>query len=225
MSKKRPYRIKVEGEYALFSRPETKAEPLSYPIMTPTAAVGLLEAIYWKPEFDWVIKSIEMLKSVQYADFTRNYIKEKQRAGKRIVAKQVRVQSHQAVLKNVAYVIECDLKLSSHATDNIGKYCSQFERRIDVGACFQQPFLGIREFIADFCWAGEKDKAHCDYRQCGLMPWKINYIPDLGGKIVWRDRITREYVRGRAETEWFEAEINRGRLVERGKQCLKSYSS
>lgn len=223
MNRKRPYRIKVAGEYAMFSRPGTKAEPLSYPIMTPTAAIGLLEAIYWKPEFDWIIKSIEMLNPVQYANFTRNYIKEKQKVGKSIIAKQVRVQTHQAVLKNVAYVIECDIKLRSHATDDIKSYYDQFERRMDVGACFQQPFLGIREFIADFSWA-EEYQVHSDYRQCGLMPLKINYIPDPDGKIVWRDRVTREYVRGRAETEWFEAEIDEGKLVEKGKKCLKSYS-
>ena len=225
MKNNRPYRIKVEGEYAMFSRPGTKAEPLSYPIMTPTAAIGLLEAIYWKPEFDWIIKSIAMLNHVEYANFTRNYIKEKQKLGKSIIAKQARVQSHQAVLKNVAYVIECDIRLRNHATDNIGKYCEQFERRMDVGACFQQPFLGIREFIADFSWAEANYNVHSDYRSCGLMPWKINYIPDPDGKIVWRDRVTREYVRGRAETEWFEAEIDEGKLVEKGKKCLKSYSS
>lgn len=224
MKKKRPYSIKVAGEYAMFSRPGTKAEPLSYPIMTPTAATGLLEAIYWKPEFNWVIKSIEMLHPIEYVSFTRNHIKEKQRVGKRIFAKQIRVQAHQAVLKNVAYIIKCDIQLCSHGTDNIGKYCDQFERRIDRGACFQQPFLGIREFIADFSWAEQDYKPHCDYRQCGLMPLKINYVPDPDGKIQWRDRVTREYIRGRAETEWFEAEIRQGKLLERGKECLKSYS-
>lgn len=212
MNRKRPYRIKIEGEYALFSRQETKAEPLSYPIMTPTAARGLLEAIFWKPEFDWKILAIEMLKPVQYANFTRNHIKEKQRPNKRIFASEMRVQTHQAVLKDVAYVIECDIQLCSHATENIGKYCDQFERRMDAGGCFQQPFLGIREFIADFTWADEKDSSYPDYRNCGLMPFKIHYIPDPNGQIQWLDRSSRQYVRGRAVTEYFNAEIKNGRL-------------
>lgn len=213
MNRQRPYRIKVEGEYALFSRPETKSEPLSYPIMTPTAAQGLLEAIFWKPEFDWKILAIEMLKPVQYANFTRNHIKEKQRPNKRIFASEMRVQTHQAVLKDVAYIIECDIQLCSHVTENIGKYCAQFERRMDVGGCFQQPFLGIREFIADFAWVDRKDSPYPDYRNCGLMPFKIHYIPDPKGNIQWLDRANRQYVRGRAVTEYFNAEIQQGRLV------------
>jgi len=212
ISYKRPYRIKVTGEYALFSRPETQAEPISYPIMPPTAAEGLLEAIFWKPEFDWLILAIEMLEPVQYTNFTRNHIKERQRYGKRLIVNEMRVQTHQAVLKKVAYIIECDLRLRPHATDNIASYCEQFERRIDSGGCFQQPFLGIREFIADFCWADENEKIWADNRDCGRMPLKINYIPDPNGHIQWRDRVTREYVRGRAETEWFDAYIKNGRL-------------
>jgi CRISPR-associated protein Cas5d len=209
---KRPYRIKVKGEYALFSRPETQAEPISYPIMPPTAAAGLLEAIFWKPEFDWRILAIEMLEPVQYANFTRNHIKERQRPGKRLFANEMRVQTHQAVLKNVAYVIECDIELRSDLTDNIGKYCEQFERRMDSGGCFQQPFLGIREFMADFTWASDEDRPWADQRECGRMPLKIHYVPDPNGHIQWRDRVTRQYVRGRAETEWFDAHIQNGRL-------------
>jgi CRISPR-associated protein Cas5d len=212
MQQKRPYRIKVKGKYALFSRPETQAEPLSYPIMTPTAATGFLEAIFWKPEFDWRILAIEMLEPVQYANFTRNHIKERQRPGKRLFANEMRVQTHQAVLKDVAYVIECDIELRSDLTDNIGKYCEQFERRINSGGCFQQPFLGIREFMADFTWASDEDRPWMDNRDCGRMPLNIHYIADPDGHIQWRDRVTRQYVRGRAETEWFDACIQNGRL-------------
>jgi CRISPR-associated protein Cas5d len=219
MGHRRPYRIKVKGDYALFSRPETQAEPLSYPIMPPTAAEGLLEAIFWKPEFDWRILAIEMLEPVQYANFTRNHIKERQRPSKTIIAKEMRVQTHQAVLRKVAYVIECDINLRSHATESIAKYCEQFERRMDSGGCFQQPFLGIREFIADFTWADDRDP-WADTRDCGRMPLKIHYVPDPNGRIQWRDRVTRQYVRGRAETEWFDAEIRAGRLVEKSKNCL-----
>lgn len=220
MSHKRPYRIKVSGDYALFSRPETQVEPLSYPIMPPTAAEGVLEAIFWKPEFDWQILAIEMLEPVQYANFTRNHIEKRQRPGKRLFANEMRVQSHQSVLRKVAYVIECDIQLRSHATENVGKYCEQFERRMDAGGCFQQPFLGIREFMANFAWADESDRPWTDNRDCGQMPLKIHYVPDPNGSIQWRDRVTRDYVRGRAVTEWFDAEIRQGRLVERGQRCL-----
>jgi CRISPR-associated protein Cas5d len=225
MSHKRPYRIKVSGEYALFSRPETQVEPLSYPIMPPTSAEGLLEAIFWKPEFDWQILAIEMLEPVQYANFTRNHIEKRQRLDKRIIAtnEKMRVQTRQAVLKKAAYVIECDIQLRPHAaeTETIGKYCDQFERRMDAGGCFQQPFLGIREFMADFVWAEAGDRPWADNRDCGQMPLKIHYIRDPNGSIQWRDRVTREYVRGRAVTEWFDAEIRQGRLVERGQNSLR----
>ena len=226
MSHQRPYRIKVAGEYALFSRPETQAEPLSYPIMPPTAAEGLLEAIFWKPEFDWHILSIAMLEPVQYANFTRNHIAKRQRPGERYFAwdpdskKSRRVQTRQAVLKDVGYVIECDIQLRSELTDNIGKYCEQFERRVDSGGCFQQPFLGIREFIADFAWADDEERPWPDNRDCGRMPLKIHYLPDPNGRIQWRDRVTRQHVRGRAETEWFDAEIKAGRLVEKSRDSL-----
>lgn len=186
--------------------------------MTPTAAEGLLEAIFWKPEFDWQVLAIEMLEPIQYANFTRNHIKEKQKPGERYFVwesnpkKSRRVQTRQAVLKKVAYIIECDIRLRPHATDNIAKYCEQFERRMNSGGCFQQPFLGIREFMADFCWAEEKDRPWADNRDCGRMPLKINYIPDPNGDIQWSDRVTREYVRGKAETEWFDAYIRNGRL-------------
>jgi CRISPR-associated protein Cas5d len=186
--------------------------------MPPTAAEGLLEAIFWKPEFNWHILAIEMLEPVQYANFTRNHIKKKQRPDERYFVwesdpkKSRRVQTHQAVLKKVAYIIECDIRLRPHATENIAKYCEQFERRMDSGGCFQQPFLGIREFMADFCWAKGDEHIWADNRDCGRMPLKINYVPDPNGHIQWRDRVTREYVRGRAETEWFDAHIKNGRL-------------
>ncbi|APB33682.1 CRISPR-associated protein, Csd5d family [Gloeomargarita lithophora Alchichica-D10] len=209
---RRPYRIKVTGEYALFTRPEVKAEPISYPIMTPTAAEGFLEAIFWKPEFRWLVLAIEMLQPVQYTNFTRNYIKDKQTPNKTIIANEVRVQTHQAVLKKVAYIIECDIQLLPHANDNIAKYCEQFERRMNSGGCFQQPYLGIREFIADFSWASCEDKAWADNRDCGRMPRKIRYIPDENGSIQWQDPVTQKYVKGRAETEWFNAVITNGRM-------------
>jgi CRISPR-associated protein Cas5d len=200
------------GDYALFTRPEVKAEPISYPIMTPTAAEGLLEAIFWKPEFRWLVLAIEMLKPVQYTNFMRNHIKDKQTANKTIIANEVRVQTHQAVLKKVAYIIECDIELLPHAKDKIGKYCEQFERRMDSGGCFQQPYLGIREFMADFCWAQETDIPWTDNRDCGRMPRKIRYVPDENGSILWQDPVTRQYVKGRAETEWFDAKIINGRM-------------
>ena len=217
---KRPYRIKVKGDYALFSRPETQVEPLSYPVMPPTAAEGLLEAIFWKPEFDWKILSVEILEPIQYVNFTRNHLEKRQRPGKRIFANDMRVQSHQSVLRTVTYIIVCDLKCRPHVTDSVGKYCDQFERRMDTGGCFQQPFLGIREFIAEFSWDDNLQERQLINRDCGRMPLKIHYIPDSNGRITWRDRVTRNYVRGHAVTEWFDAEIREGKLVERRRDTL-----
>ncbi len=145
--------VHVSGPLACFTRPEFAAERVSYPVITPTAAVGLLSAIFWKPEFDWQIREIWVLNPIKWLSMTRNEVKDRASVGQsRIVATDpsTRVQRHSLCLSDVAYVIFARQVLRSHATDPVGKYRDQFDRRIDRGGCFSRPYLGLQEFHTEF---------------------------------------------------------------------------
>jgi|SRR5579884_581527 len=143
--------VRVWGDYACWTRPEMKVERVTYPIMTPTGARGVLEAIFWKPEFSWRIHEVDVLKPVQYLSLTRNEVS--QRASPTVPSieiTQARTQRHALVLRDVAYVIRAQIVLRPHATDDVAKYRDQFRRRIERGACAHRPYLGTREFPAFF---------------------------------------------------------------------------
>jgi CRISPR-associated protein Cas5d len=143
--------VHVSGPVACFTRPEFAAERVSYPMITPTAAVGLLSAIFWKPEFDWRVSEIWVLNPIKWLSITRNEVSA--RASSRqegIVASEARVQRHSLCLSDVAYVIFARPVLRAHATDPVAKYRDQFRRRVERGACFARPYLGLQEFHADF---------------------------------------------------------------------------
>jgi CRISPR-associated protein Cas5d len=156
--------VKVEGKYGLFTRPEFKTERVSYPVPTPGAARGLLENIFWKPEFSYQIREIWVLEPTQYVSLLRNEINKHQLASTAKGWEKAdgtgnfyaddtednRVQRHALCLKNVAYVIFADIILKSHANADIAKYQAQFRRRVEKGQCFNQPYLGTREFSAQF---------------------------------------------------------------------------
>jgi CRISPR-associated protein Cas5d len=143
--------VHVAGPLACFTRPEFAAERVSYPVITPTAAVGLLSAIFWKPEFDWRVSEIWVLRPIEWTSITRNEVKVRastRQAG--IVASEARVQRHSLCLRGVEYVIFARPVLRRHATDPVAKYRDQFRRRVERGACFSRPYLGLQEFQADF---------------------------------------------------------------------------
>jgi CRISPR-associated protein Cas5d len=143
--------VRVEGYFACWTRPDMKVERVTYPVMTPTGARGVLEAIFWKPQFKWVVRKIVVLKAVRYLSLTRNEVN--QRASRRtpgINILDARTQRHAIILRDVAYVIHADIKLQPSATDDVAKYRDQFRRRIERGACAHRPYLGTREFCAFF---------------------------------------------------------------------------
>ncbi|GII96709.1 type I-C CRISPR-associated protein Cas5 [Sinosporangium siamense] len=150
----------MEGPYACFTRPEFKTERLSYPVMTPSAARGLLEAIFWKSEFDYRIEQIDVLKPIRWTSIRRNevssmltmnWIREAMAdISVRFDAETDRDQRNMVCLRDVAYRIHAQVDLRPHATDPEAKYRDQFRRRVTRGACFSQPFLGVREFSASF---------------------------------------------------------------------------
>lgn len=161
-------RIKVTGNFACFTRPDLKVERMSYPCMTPSAARGILEAILWRPEFQWYVRKIIILNPIQFTSLKRNEIKKKQ--GKEpidITDMRNRVQRNSIVLKDVAYIIEASVFVDDALIDKtknsehpitVMKYRTMFERRVKKGQCWHQPCLGTREFAADFSYPDEQDK-------------------------------------------------------------------
>ncbi|MGI5927675.1 MAG: type I-C CRISPR-associated protein Cas5c [Thermacetogeniaceae bacterium] len=199
----REFVVEVWGDFACFSRPETKVERLSYPVMTPSAARGVLDAIYAKPiEFTWRVSKIEVLKPIQFIALRRNEVKDKisertvRSASKKggelepIVVDATRemygtdakgrTQRQTIALKNVRYRIHACIKPRPGMDNRIRSITSQAERRLQGGKCFYQPYLGCREFTGYFSPSqGEKDpiKENID------LGWMLYDVFDL-------DRVT-----------------------------------
>ena len=152
MEYSQPVRVHVWGERACFTRPEMKVERVSYPVMTPSAARGVLEAIYWKPEFTWQVRSIEVLKPIRYFSMLRNEVKAlaSYRVREPMTIETTRAQRHTLGLRDVAYVINADVIVKPGVDEDPAKYRDQFRRRVEKGRCFHRPYLGCREFGAYF---------------------------------------------------------------------------
>lgn len=156
-------RIEVWGEYACFSRPEMKTERVSYDIITPSAARGLVEAIYWHPGMKYVIDKIYLLSPVCFTNIRRNEVKSKLLSSEVLSAVKTgkapalytgeEIQQRAAmILRNVHYIIECHFVMTSKAApeDSPGKFQDILRRRLKKGQCYHTPYLGCREFPACF---------------------------------------------------------------------------
>jgi CRISPR-associated protein Cas5d len=157
-------KLTIWGNYACFTRPEMKAERVSYDVITPSAARGVLEAIHWKPAIKWVVDRIHVLHKIDFDNIRRNEVSGKipegrVRQGMRGEAVELyqsitdeRQQRAALILKNAAYVIEAHFEMTPKAgeTDNPEKHYNIFLRRAREGQCFQRPYLGCREFPANF---------------------------------------------------------------------------
>lgn len=158
-------RLHVWGERACFTRPEMKVERVSYDVMTPSAARGILEAIHWKPAILWVVDRIHVLKPIRFQSFRRNEVGAKvsatnaeramragSTAGLGMVVEEERQQRATTLLVDVAYVIEAHFELTARAKedDTPAKHIAMFNRRATAGQCFHRPCLGTREFAAEF---------------------------------------------------------------------------
>ncbi len=193
-----PHGVKllVSGSHALFTRPEMKVERVSYDVMTPSAARGILEAIHWKPAITWVIDAIHVLKPIRFESIRRNEVGHKAPSGKiksamtrnsldglHILVDEDRQQRASTLLVDVAYVIEAHFEWTAKRgpDDNEGKHLDIFNRRARKGQCFHQPCLGTREFPAAFTLIEPEDilpKAIEDSRDLGFMLWDINHATD-----------------------------------------------
>ncbi|MGE4336824.1 MAG: type I-C CRISPR-associated protein Cas5c [Pigmentiphaga sp.] len=158
-------RLHVWGDRALFTRPEMKVERVSYEVMTPSAARGILEAIHWKPAIRWVVDSIQVLRPIRFESVRRNEVGSKLSAasvGRAMKAGQTdglvsyveedRQQRAATVLRDVGYIITAHFELTDKADpeDSVGKHLDIFNRRARRGQCFHMPYLGTREFPVSF---------------------------------------------------------------------------
>lgn len=155
-------KLKVWGEYACFTRPEMKVERVSYDAMTPSAARGVLEAIYWKPAIRWVVERITVLKPIRFENIRRNELAHKipitnitkaMKDGESPVETFIedeRQQRAALILRDVAYRIEARFEFTGPDDNNEGKHLDIFKRRVAQGKCFHRPYLGCREFYANF---------------------------------------------------------------------------
>lgn len=163
-------RLHVWGDRACFTRPEMKVERVSYDVMTPSAARGILEAIHWKPAIVWVMDKIHVLRPIKFQSFRRNEVGAKisaanaaramragSTAGLGLVVEDNRQQRATTMLVDVAYVIEAHFEMTDKAAaeDAPAKHLSMFNRRASAGQCFHRPCLGVREFAADFALLAE----------------------------------------------------------------------
>lgn len=165
-------RLHVWGDLACFTRPELKVERVSYDVMTPSAARGILEAIHWKPAIRWEVTHIHVLRPIRFRSIRRNEVSDKASvanakkamnagttAGLGIDVTAARQQRAALVLEDVGYVIDARFHLTERAgaEDTAQKHIAMFTRRAAAGQCFHQPCLGTREFPASFRLLGQDD--------------------------------------------------------------------
>ena len=184
--------LRVWGDYACFTRPEMKVERVSYDVMTPSAARGVLEAILWKPQIVWRVTRIDVLKRIRWASVRRNEVasvistdnvKTAMNRGKGtlgLYADEDRQQRAALLLREVDYLIHARFEVTEQADpgDTLAKYAAMFRRRAEKGQCFNQPYLGCREFSAAFAWvdpAGPWPEPIADSRDLGWMLYDLEY--------------------------------------------------
>ena len=182
-------KLRVWGDYALFTRPEMKVERVSYDVMTPSAARGILEAIYWKPAILWVIDRIHVLRPVRFENIRRNELANRVAVTQRDMdeGKPVcryieddRQQRASMVLRDVDYLIEAHFELTGSDDAEPGKHLAIFERRVKNGQCFHRPYFGCREFPVNFEWCGEIPATPFSGEQnLGYMLHDIDFANDM----------------------------------------------
>ena len=189
-------KLHVWGDFACFTRPEMKVERVSYDVITPSAARGILEAIYWKPEISWRVTHLHILMPIRFTSLRRNEVASKIPARRAaavmsggsgalgLFVEDDRQQRAATILRDVGYLIEAEF----HIVDgerNEAKHLDQFNRRARSGKCFHRPYLGCREFPADFALI-EHDAAmpsrHTSLageRDLGYMLHDIDFAHDM----------------------------------------------
>ena len=181
-------KLRVWGDYALFTRPEMKVERVSYDVITPSAARGTLEAIYWKPAIRWLIDRIHVLRPVRFDNIRRNELANRvsvnntDMKGDKPVCRYIeddRQQRASMLLRDVEYVIEAHFELMGSDSDP-GKHLAIFERRVKKGQCFHRPYFGCREFPVNFEWCNKIPESPFTGKQdLGFMLHDIDFANDM----------------------------------------------
>ena len=155
------FTLEVAGPFACFTRPEMKVERVSYDVITPSSARSIFEAILWKPAIRWRVHRIEVLKPISWINLRRNEVsavvstrnvQQAMAAGRGNLGLYIEDERQQRAgyfLRDVAYRIHADLQLVA-GNEPFAKYAEMFARRASKGQCVNQPYLGCREFAADF---------------------------------------------------------------------------
>lgn len=196
-----PVSVEVWGDGALFTNPALKAERVTYPVMTPSAAVGVLESIFWKPEMHWRIEAIEVLEPIQQFTMRRNEtddlasLTDAAYGNRRVDTAGNRVQRNAVCLRKVRYRIHAQVDLAARANKSAAAYRDQFRRRVEKGRCFTQPYLGTREFTAYFSEVTERPPLQFS----SYLGWMLHTVHhgDNGEPLSF---------------SWFEAELRHGVL-------------
>lgn len=231
--------LKSWGDLACFTRPEMKVERVSYPVITPSAARGLLESVLYRPQFRWRIRRIAVKQPIRFISFRRNEVKSRLsvRNPVPLSIEEDRTQRNTLALRDVEYVIEASLHLTPLANlprrkqpsedepdggDTLVKYLAMFQRRAEKGQCFTQPCFGCREFPAHFELTDESamrvEPNHNPDADLGLMLFDV-FDLDVSrdqkpGKVDANPRVTL-----------FRAALRDGVLVEQGKSTLPDWST
>lgn len=201
------FKVRVAGELACFTRPELKVERVSYEVITPSAARGILEAILWKPAIRWEVARIHLLAPVRWASLKRNEVNQTIALGSarramqglardlQLCIEHHRAQRHTLALRDVDYVIEAGFRITERAgqRDNRVKFREIFERRLARGQCYRMPYLGCREFAARFAPQVEPFEPIPQTRDLGWMLHDIEFRAD-----------------GRSLPHFFRARMERG---------------
>jgi CRISPR-associated protein Cas5d len=191
MKRSTPLSIRVTGPFACFTNPALKVERFSYDVMTPSAARGVLEAVCWKPAIVWRIDRIKVLKPIERIAIRRNEVNSRISTDGAIswmqgdssptdfFADEDRAQRNMVALRDVDYVIEAHFEMTLKATenDNVRKFEDMFQRRVEKGQCFQTPYLGCRELVAEFGSAEGHPKPIPESRELGRMLHDIEFGP------------------------------------------------
>lgn len=192
--------VRAKGALACFTRPEFKVERVSYEAMTPSAARGVLEAVYWKPAIRWVVTAVHVLAPVKFISFKRNEVagRASQKRGP-VVVEEDRQQRNTVALRDVDYVIEAHFVQTARwgPEDTVSKHVEVARRRLERGQTFHQPYLGCREFAAEVGPVAEVP-------ECRLpAEWRDRHLGLMLHDLEFGERIVPRF---------FAAEIRGGRI-------------
>jgi CRISPR-associated protein Cas5d len=186
------YQVRISGEYACFTRPEFKTERVSYEVITPSAARGVLEAVLWKPAIRWHIHRIFLLARPRFVQFKRNEVTQRASVASALKAMRTgapqdyftdddRAQRNTLALRDVDYAVEAEFRMTGRQgpEDNPRKFDEMFRRRLAKGQFHMQPYLGCREFPArvEF-YDGSPPPMADETRDLGLVLHDIRYTTE-----------------------------------------------